>query len=280
MPEQTPTPVRRQLALELRTARTLAGVSQDEMARQLGRSQSLMARVERAERLLTRDDTATWLDVARADDDVRIRVLALTEGAHAERSRWETAFGGQAHLQTEIRDEDRLAAVVNNFQPTVLPGYLQTIDYAREAIRVADGQHYTVEGVDQQAALAARIERQSLLYETGRTFRFIVAEGLLYREPAPGLLAPQLAHMLRMTELEAVDLAVLPASYMGALPWHNFLIRHPADGSPPKVNMELLHGPCPIDREKDVAIYLELWDRLWEASARGDAALSLIREAS
>lgn len=280
MPDQpAPTRVRAQLALELRTARTLAGISQDALAQQIGRSQTFIARVERAERLLSHVDTVAALRALNAEPDVRDRVLALTEAAHAD-TNWTTAFGDKAHLQDEVRDEDRASKLAQYFQPSVLPGYTQTVDYARAVLRIVDGQRYRVEGVDQAKALAARIERQALLRETGRVFQFLITERLLRWEPEPGVLAPQLAQLLAVTQLDAVEVAVLPDDYAGAVPWHNFLIRHPADGSPPYVNMELLHGPHPITRKADVDLYLSLWERMWQASAQGDDARIMIREAA
>jgi transcriptional regulator with XRE-family HTH domain len=271
---------RRRLGHELRTARTLAGLSQAELAKALDRTQGVVSRAEHGHRLLTIADTQTWLQAVRADGEVRERVLALTEAVHAETSLWSTIYGGRPHLQDVIGDQDRECAVVRNFQPTVLPGLLQTVDYARAVLRIADGQAYEVPGVDRAAALAGRIGRQELLREPGRKFQFVFVEGLLHREPEEGVLRGQLAQLATFAELETVELAVLPADYMGAMPWHNFILRHPANGEPPYVKAELLHGQAEVRDTDSVGIYLSLWDRLWEAAVRGDAALDLIQAAA
>ena len=161
---------------------------------------------------------------------------------------------------------------MQNFQPTVLPGLLQTADYARHVIQLAD----ITASMDHGAALAARIDRQSVLREPGRQFQFLIAQRLLRWEPALGVLAPQLAQLAAVAELENVELAVLPDMYAGALPWHNFVLRHPADGSPTYVATELLHGAQMITDLESVGIYQELWKRLWDAAAIGDAARQLI----
>jgi transcriptional regulator with XRE-family HTH domain len=273
LPDQ-PSRVRLQLAAELQTARTLSGINQRDLATRLGISQSLVSRAERAERLLSRPDTLRWLRTTKARDDVRDRVLALTEAAHTETRTWADLLASQQHLQEQSRERNRTARLMQDFSPTVLPGLLQTADYARRIIPLADitGQ------IDHAASLAARIQRQSVLTDDAdRTFQFLIAERLLSWEPAPGVLSPQLAQLLAAAKLDTVDLAVLPDSYAGALPWHNFVLRYPADGSPAYVAAELVHGAQTIDDPESVQVYQELWSRMWEAAATGEDALDIIR---
>lgn len=267
--------VRLQLAAEMQTCRTLAGINQRDLASQLAISQSLVSRVERGTRLLSRPDTTAWLRHTKATPAVRDRVLALTEAAHTETRTWSDLFGAQAHLQEQSRQRNVDAQLVQNFQPTVLPGLLQTADYARHVIPLAD----ITTSMDHDAALASRIARQSVLREPGRQFQFLIAQRLLRWEPAPGILAPQLAQLAALAELAAVDLAVLPDDYVGALAWHNFVLRHPADGSPAYVATELLHGAQTITDPESVAIYQTLWKQLWDSAIVGGAAVELVRSA-
>jgi transcriptional regulator with XRE-family HTH domain len=276
-----PSRARKRLGAELRTARTLAGMNQTQLGNVLDRTQGVVSRIEAGQRLLTIAETRAWLQAVRADEDTEDRVLALTEAVHAETSLWSNVYGGRAHLQDVIGDRDRQCTVVRNFQPTVLPGLLQTVDYARAVLRIADGQAYEVPGVDRAAALAGRIGRQEILREPGRTFQFVFVEGLLHKEPEAGVLRAQLNQLLTFAELDTVELAVLPASYMGTMPWHNFVLRHPAaDDGAPYVTAELLHGSQTVRDPDSVGVYRRLWDRLWEAAARGDDALAMIREAA
>lgn len=267
--------VRLQLAAEMQTCRTLAGINQRDLAAKLGISQSLVSRAERGTRLLSRPDTVAWLRHTKATPAVRDRVLALTEAAHTETRTWSDLFAAQEHLQEQSRERNASAQLVQNFQPTVLPGLLQTADYARHVIPLAD----ITASMDHSAALAARIDRQSVLREPGRQFQFLIAQRLLRWEPAPGVLAPQLAQLAAAAELNTVDLAVLPDNYVGALPWHNFVLRHPADGSPAYVATELLHGAQTITDPESVAIYQTLWKHLWGSAIVGDAAIDLFRSA-
>jgi transcriptional regulator with XRE-family HTH domain len=272
--KRQPSRLRQQIGRELRAARLLAGLSQEALAQALGKaSQSFSARVESGERLLSRPELLTWLGQVGAPRDVRDRVLVLNESAHSETEQWQDLLAGQEHLQEKFRSRDHDARIVQIYDPTVLTGLLQTPDYARFVIPLAD----ITQQINHAAALASRIERQGLLREPGRSFQFVITERLLRWEPGAGVRGPQLAHLVAVAQLDVVDLAVLPDDYNGALPWHNFSLRHPADGSPPYVATELLHGAQTISDPDSVAIYEAMWDRLWRASVTGDEAVARIR---
>lgn len=273
MPDR-PSRVRLQLGNELQTCRTLAGVNQRDLAAGAGISQSLVSRVERGERLLSRPDAVAWLRQVDAGTDVRDRVMALLEAAHTETRTFADLLENQDHLQDVMRDQDIQARLMQDFAPTVIPGLLQTADYARHVIPLAD----LTGAFDHRAALAARIDRQGMLREPGRTFQFLITERLLYWEPAPGVLAPQLAHLAAAIQLDTVELGVLPDNYVGALPWHNFFVRYPHDdGPPPYVAIELIHGEQIITDPESVDAYRLLWDRSWTAAITGAAAGELIQ---
>jgi transcriptional regulator with XRE-family HTH domain len=275
LPDRT-SPTRIRLGAELQACRTLAGINQRTMAREVGVTQPTVSRVERGELLLTAAQLNSWLKVSKAGPDQRRSIRDLAKIAHTETRTWRELRATQSHLQDASKARNSASRIVQIFAPTVLPGLLQTADYARRIIQLAD----VTGSFDHTAALAARIERQGVLRESGRRFEFIVTERLLTWEPEPGVLRPQLAQLIAVAELETVDLAVLPADFAAALPWHNFVLRHPTDGSAPYVSTELLHGAQTITDPDSVAIYVRMWAMLWEASATGPAAIDMIRDAS
>lgn len=266
---------RLQLGGELQTCRTLSGVNQRELATALGISQSLVSRVERGERLLSRPDTVKWLKTVRADVDARGRVLALVDAAHTETRTFADLGEGRTHLQDVVDEQDRSSLLIQDFSPTVLPGLLQTAEYARAVIPLADAD----DQFDHAAALAGRVTRQAILRERSkRSFQFLIAERLLSWEPGPGVLAPQLSHLAAAARIDGVEIAVLPERYAErGLPWHNFLIRHPMGGAPPWVAVELVHGEQIVTDPDGVTAYVGLWKHMWGASIAGDEAVELIR---
>lgn len=269
-----------QLGSELARARRLAGLDQRTLAERLAKpgrpmSQPMVSRYERGTRLPGRTIVRAWLQVTRPPAEMRATLRTLLETAHNEIRPWGDVFADETHLQREARERNAAAAVFVNFQPTVLPGLLQTETYARRVFSIGHTR-------DVDEAVASRIAGQAILREPGRRFDFLIAERLLRFVPGPpdpGLdewekvTAPQLRHLLEVAALDTVNLAVLPDSYGGRLAWHNFIIREPADGSPPYVTAELIHGPTPkMKEEPALDAYRERWAEMWAAAWKGDQA--------
>lgn len=236
-----------------------------------------MLRIDSGQRLLSLPEVTRWLDAAEADADVRERVSALAEAALGETRPWRDLVGGEVpHLQGDAAARESAAESVRNFQPTLVPGLLQTAEYARQVLRISDiaGQF------DQAAALTARLDRQSVLHEEGRRFAFLLGERALRWSPAPGALAAQLDRLVSLATLDTVAIGVLPdARVVGRAPWHNFAIWSSPD-APDYVMTELVHGVQEIHDPETVALYVTLWDELWSAAATGSDALELVRAAA
>ena len=70
---------------------------------------------------------------------------------------------------------------VRNFQPGIIPGLLQTADYALRIMEIANIQG----AVDLADAVNVRLARQEALYDQGRHFEFIMTESALRWRPGP-----------------------------------------------------------------------------------------------
>lgn len=270
MPE--PSPSRQELATELRTLRAMAGVSGRTLAKRLGVSQGTTWRIENAATLPTREQAEAWLRECGADPARTARVLAMLDAEYRESPSWSRRLAGRSHLQGEAAGRERGSAVVRNFQPTIVPGLLQTAEYARHVLPIADVMNAT----DHAAALTARLDRQSVLHEEGRRFEFLLGERALRWAPGPGVMAAQLDRIASLATLEAVEVGVLPDAAPGVVPWHNFVMQFPADGSPPYVTAELISAPMTVTGP-DVQLFDELWQRMWSAAVVGDDAVEMIR---
>jgi hypothetical protein len=266
--------VSRQLGAELRKLRSLAGLSQRVLVEALRSSQAGVSRIEHGETLPTRGQVISWLRTCGTDDqDVRDRVLGLADAAHSETRPWtEMLPGGVSHLQGVAGEREKSATLIRNCQLTWLPGLLQTAEYARLVIEQTDPESER----DTSAALAARLQRQQILFEKGRRFEFLIAETALLWAPEPGVMDAQRDRLLSLATLPTVEIAVLPVRRAGPPAWHSFIIFQAADGST-LVATELIHGGQEIADPDAVRRYVTLWDRLWEAAATGDQALDLIR---
>jgi hypothetical protein len=236
-------------------------------------SRPTVFRVEAAESIPSMPVVRGWLSATEADAETRARVLALTDAVHTETVRWSELLAERGHThQEEVGERERESVLVRNFQPTVIPGLLQTADYTRALIPLTGLTRW----MDPAEVAAARQRRQEILLESGRRFRFLIAQHVLRWSPGEGLLPAQLEHIEQAMGWSSVEVAVLPDSARVATSWHNFVLHDRRDGSV-YVTTELIHGTQRLADDADVSVYLKLWDRLWSASVTGEEALELIR---
>lgn len=264
---------REQLGQELEHLRRFAGHSGRALAGMLSISQSTISRVESGKALLSRDEVVAWADATGADATTRARLLALVDAALREEASWRGKLGaGRTHLQDEIRGREAGARIVRNFQPTVVPGLLQTPEYAHYVIPRADIENV----MDRAAAAAARLQRQQSLFNGERQFEFLIGEAALHWPgSAPELLAAQLDRIVALAPLQAVTIAVLPLGEpVDAVPWNNFVIY---EGDDPFVSVELVHRPETVTDPRQVDLYRRIYDQMRQRAVTGSDAVTLIQ---
>lgn len=121
-----------------------------------------------------------------------------------------------------LDDAIRGARLVRSFQCVVLPAMLQSAEYARHVFASAPDADRESVG----RAVAARVERQSVLYEPGRESVFVVTEGVLRTWPGtPSLMLAQLDRLLAVESLTTVRLGVIPWDRpVPVMPRHGFTL--------------------------------------------------------
>lgn len=99
---------------------------------------------------------------------------------------------------------------------------LQSAEYARHVFGSAQGSSPEAVG----RAVAARVERQSVLYEPGRESVFVLTEAVLRTWPgSPALMLAQLDRLLAVESLSTVRLGVVPwRAPVPVLPRHGFTL--------------------------------------------------------
>ncbi|MFF2555416.1 helix-turn-helix domain-containing protein [Nocardia sp. NPDC058058] len=200
---------RQQLAIELRRLRDLSGISGRELAKQVGISQSTLSRIESGQVVPPLPQVLEWARAVGADADCQQSLRGLTEAAHApEVGDWAASLAERPHLQDDVRAFEDDAHLVRNFQPALVPGLLQTADYARRVFCTFDPP-YPPDALT--AALSARLERQRVLYDPAKRFEFLVTEAALRFRPGPHrVLLAQLDRIISVETLDTVSVAVIP----------------------------------------------------------------------
>ncbi|HEX3816227.1 MAG TPA: helix-turn-helix transcriptional regulator [Mycobacteriales bacterium] len=263
---------RERLGAELRHARVLAGISGRDIAAKVRLSQSTVSRIEAGGRIPTLPEVNAWLKAVRADSELRDRLLDLTRSAFTEVETYREALDGVSHLQGRAAAMESSARTLRTFEPVIVPGLLQTAEYARRAIALSPGT------VDLPAALAARLDRQQILYAPGHDFQFLLTEAALRWPAGPAeVLVAQLHRLISIATLSNVALGVLPTQHdPSAIGWHEFTIYDDVADGAPFVHTELAHVMLTINDPEDVATYRTSYDRLRQAALLDDDATAFI----
>ncbi|OZM73727.1 transcriptional regulator [Amycolatopsis antarctica] len=200
----------RELGEELRRVLTRAGLTGKQVAHQLDWAQSDISRMLTGRRRMKETDVATFLGICRVRGRERERILALCR--EANRSGWHQQHGSRLpkQLRTLIDHEDN-ALRMAEYEGALVPGLLQTGDYARAVIsRIAN----VPEGeVDER--VAARLARAAIFgRRTPARYVFYLHEFAL-RLPVgeAAVMSEQLHHLLRLAVRPYLSLRIVPAAH-------------------------------------------------------------------
>lgn len=269
---------RQRLAEELKRVRSIAGLSGRDLAQRIDISQSKVSRVESGAAVPSLPEVRAWAEAVQANADVREYLMALTEATHTNVLRWRTDLPGRAHIQDQVEETERDARRVLIFQPSVVPGLMQTAEYARRVFQMFEERPYGKD--DLSAAIAARLDRQLALFDESRTFEFLITEGALRWRPGPlSLLVAQLDRIGSLSTLSNVTVGLLPQANQAVVPHsHAFTVYEPRNDERDEfVNVEMVHGNLQVLVGADVVAYRRRWDSLWRTAIRDEEARDFLR---
>lgn len=195
---------RLRVGAELRRLREQAGVSGEHVARQFGWSQSKVSRMEIGRHAFTVKDVAGLLSYYGVSDDVRAELLAATAGDTGEFS-WIVQAGGYPRRQHTLSALESVTRSIRHYQPIVLPGLLQTREYARLIARAAGAS-------DPDAIADARMKRQEILAaKSAPRYDVVVdARALLLRPGPVEIVRSQLLALPGRAQIPSVHLQIVP----------------------------------------------------------------------
>jgi transcriptional regulator with XRE-family HTH domain len=269
----------RRLASELRRLRDLAGMSGRELARCMGTSQSKVARIEGGTAIPSLPEVMAWASAVGASPGVRESLVTLTQAAFTEVQNWRDAMRSRPHVQDQIQALETRARMLCTFQSSVVPGMLQTAEYARRVFSLFRGP---VLEANVPAAVAGRLNRQLTLYEADKRFSFLISEAALRWRPGPTeLLLAQLDRIASVSTLDNVSVGVIPLGARAVtMLTHAFVIYEGYSDEDTLVSIETIHAQLIAKSTQDIAMYRERWARLSEMAIFGENARRFIGELS
>ncbi|GAA4538155.1 helix-turn-helix domain-containing protein [Amycolatopsis samaneae] len=166
------TPQAKELGDDLRCARLAAGLTEAQLARKLGCSASKISRIETGSRRIEEFDLIRLLAYCGVATDETRRIMEMAREADDPYRLRPHRDQLPDELSTLITHETT-ASSITVFEPQLVPGILQTEDYARALFRLSGV--FNAEGVELR--VKARLARQRLLRSADRPqFVFFIHE--------------------------------------------------------------------------------------------------------
>lgn len=203
-----PTPRSRRLGRELRKLRDARSWTLEDAAKQLGCSTSRISRIESGDIKPKPGDVMELLLAygVPLEGEPGTPLLALTR--ELRESGWWQRLDSLSNRYATFIAYEAEAVELRNFEPTLMPGLLQTEDYARAISSV--GRETDEEGIEQR--VQARLTRQEVLTRTPKPLRLhaILSEAtLLFEVGGPEVLRAQLDHLARLASRPNITVQVL-----------------------------------------------------------------------
>jgi transcriptional regulator with XRE-family HTH domain len=241
-----------------------------ELARRLGMSQSKVSKIETGALMPSVTDVEAWADACSAAADVRGALLDRVDALQTETRSWRSVHRPSfRRRQDEIRKIEDRARAIRLFQPSVVPGLLQTAEYARHILQLADMSG----SGDVRDAVAARIARQASLYDQAKQFTFVITEGALrWQLCPPDVLLAQLHHISSLSTLSNVRIGIIPWSAPVAARQTTMFCLFDEE----LVYIETMTAELTMRDRRDIEFYLAAFSRLAEAATFDDAARALL----
>jgi transcriptional regulator with XRE-family HTH domain len=267
---------RRRLGGELRRLREQRGLSGRDLAGLIGVSQSKVSRIESSAALPTVPEVISWAKATAATDNDGEMLKILTDAAYAEVHSWDDVLPGRGHLQDGIRDLEDRTGVKRNYSPSLVPGLLQTAEYARRVFTM-----FLPPYPEQEipAVIAGRLNRQAALFDPARRFEFLITESALRLRLGPAsMMAAQLDRIATLSTLENLDVGLIPQAAMvrTIVPSGFIIFEALGSGLDAFVLTETVHANVTASADGYVKLYRQHWDLLKETALFGNGARDFI----
>ncbi|MFE2415441.1 helix-turn-helix domain-containing protein [Streptomyces hokutonensis] len=260
---------RRKLGAELRALRADAGLTSGEAARLVGWHQSKVSRIETGASGVKPPDVRLLLDAYQVGDAQLRDMLLVLAGSDdgGGRHHWWHAYRGV--LPPAYRDFISLesqASTIRTLETSVVPGLLQTPEYARAVTRAAVG------GLDNDgperldALVQVRLARQDILRaDPPLELSVVLDEAVVRREVGgPGVMARQLERLIEAAQLPQVRLQVLPfaaGAHIG-ITGPFVIFSFPSTSDLDVVVLDHLTSSLYLERKEDLEAYSEAFNTL------------------
>ncbi|MET8246166.1 helix-turn-helix transcriptional regulator [Streptomyces sp. NPDC005202] len=256
-----PTVRRRRLGQELRRLRELKGMTAEEVAERLLVSQSKISRLENGRRSISQRDVRDLCGVYEVEDH-RIVDSLMQMAKDSRQQGWWHSFGDIPYSVYIGLETD--AASLRVYDPQVVPGLLQTRQYAEALIA---GALPETAPADIEKRVQVRMRRQERISAAETPLRLwtVLDEAALRRVVGNrSLMRDQLENLVEQSQLPHVTVQVIPFD-MGAHPGLNgqyAILEFPDAADSSVVYIEGVTSDLYLEKANDVQKYSVMYEHL------------------
>ncbi|MGH3695656.1 MAG: helix-turn-helix domain-containing protein [Pseudonocardiaceae bacterium] len=248
------------------TARTLAAICEWHFTK--------ISKLEHGSQAPSEQDIKTWCRACGAGNHIA-DLLATVRAIESMYVEWHRHMrAGLKRSQTQSVPLYERTKLFRIYENTVMPGLFHTAEYAAAIFRFWNEFLDIPNDVDD--AIAARMERQQVLYTGRRRFSFVLEEQTLRtRVGDTDVMAGQLDRLLAVMSLSRVSLGIIPsAGERHCLTQGSFWIFDEE-----RVKVENVSAGLDITQPREIAVHAKAFALLQKSAVHGHAARELIHRA-
>ncbi|EHM23925.1 helix-turn-helix domain-containing protein [Streptomyces sp. W007] len=268
---------RRRLGAELKRLREKAGVKMEDAAERIGGDKPKISRQENGRQGVSKLEIEALLALYGVSDE-RLRTALITLAREGRRKGWWAQYSDilPAGFQERLSIESDAARILT-FQPMLVPGLLQTVEYATELIRSVDKGATEDE---RNSYIEVRRSRQEIFArDNPPQYVCLLDEAVLRREVGgPAVMAAQLDKILEMNNPPKLTIQVVPFAqgwHAGADGAFN-IYSYPDPMDLDVVNLDYLDGALYLEEDQPVERYQLAFDELRAAALASRQSVELI----
>jgi transcriptional regulator with XRE-family HTH domain len=251
-----------------------SGLSAIQLARANDWQPSKVSKIEHGKQTPSEADLRAWCQHCGALQEFP-DLIAAARAIETQFAEWRRILrAGTKRRQQSSAVAYQKARLFRIYEPAVIPGLLQTLDYATAVLSTVIDFMRIPDDAGQGAQ--ERIERQTVLTHGDRWCHFIIGEQALYTNVGGSeVMTSQLEHLLAVLELPRVRLGIIPRGSAYRVPLHNpFWILDDT-----LVQFETYTAELSLIRPDEITIYARAFERLAALATYGTEARAAISHA-
>jgi transcriptional regulator with XRE-family HTH domain len=270
---RSPTIRRRRLGVELRRHREAMGVTIDVVADRLGCSTSKVSRIETGHTSVTPSDVRNILDIYGVAESIKAELVQIAREAR-QKGWWHpysaVLTGAYVGLETAARS-------IRSYEQQVVPGLLQSEEYAIAMIRAAR-LDYPAEEIARRVRV--RMERQALLIQDDPIDLRVVLDEAVLSRPVGGdaVMRDQLARLADAARLPNVTLQILPfeAGAHAGMDGTFVILEFEEEGDADVVFIDNATGGLFLEKAEELGKYITIFETVQAAALPPEESIEMI----